>query len=86
VSGIKKYGDKHTIIGDTNAVKNGWLYAVWGNSLDPNTWQEQNITINGIIRPLRRYIITKTEQQVEEEKTKSELLDQKHNPNANRGQ
>jgi len=26
-------------------IKSGWQYAVWGNSADPSTWFEQNITL-----------------------------------------
>ena len=49
------FGETHTIIGDQRCVKNGFKYHVWGASTDPNTWFEQNSTIeNAFLRKLRR--------------------------------
>jgi hypothetical protein len=68
---LKPYNTEHRIIGDQNAVKNGWIYAVWGPSSDPTKWQEQNITVKGVVRPLNRYLISKQESVIVEEKAKS---------------
>ena len=59
------------------AVKNGWIYAIWGDSANPTTWREQNVTINGQIRQLSRRMIAKQESVVEEEKQKSAKLEQR---------
>ena len=64
----KRFGEKHIIIGDAVAVKNGWLYAVWGTSRDPNTWVEQNTSLEGAPkRQLKREEVLKLEKDVIEE-------------------
>lgn len=78
VSGFKKFGEQHIIIGDINAQKNGWRYAVWGASSDTNTWREQNITLkNTVVRQLNRREIERDELTVLEEREKSQELEQR---------
>ena len=78
VSGYKRFGEQHIIIGDFNAQKNGWRYAVWGSSADIQTWKEQNVTLkNTVVRQLNRTLVEKDEMVVLEEREKSQELEQR---------
>lgn len=57
IKGLRKFGEKFTIIGDQNCLSNGWQYEVWGTSDDASTWFERNITLsNAPKRRLRRVL------------------------------
>lgn len=74
----KNFGDKHTIIGDLNGNKNGWLYSAWGTSADVSTWREKNQTLaQAPERPLARRMVQKEEKVIVEEQKKSQALDQR---------
>ena len=63
-------------------VKNGWLYEVWGSSVEPCTWVEQNITLlargqQTPQRKLKRYEVPKQIEQIQEEYKRGKELTQR---------
>ncbi|CDW85392.1 UNKNOWN [Stylonychia lemnae] len=54
------FGSEYYIVGDQNRIKNGFGYAVFGNSQDPSTWYEKNMQI-GTQRQLQRRVTPQTQ-------------------------
>ncbi|TNV85324.1 hypothetical protein FGO68_gene8464 [Halteria grandinella] len=53
----RQFGDRFTIVGDQLMKQTGHTYQVWGESKDPSTWVEQNVTLAGAPqRQLRRVL------------------------------